>query len=115
MVFEEDRRETAVIHIFWVYSKLGFGSLPNLFFRAKAGSLIVPVLIPSRRNALYSGCVGGVGGSVLVARVPIVDEWPTFPFAVRRPHPCIRQQERASPCVSNTNTNRFEQNRTRRP
>lgn len=55
-------QKTTMIHIFRIYSKPSFGSLPNLFFRAKAGSLIVPVLIPSRRNALHSGGVGGGGG-----------------------------------------------------
>lgn len=70
-----------MIHIFRIYSKPSFGSLPNLFFRAKAGSLIVPVLIPSRRNALHSGGVGG-GGGVLVARYA---NFQSFPPPFHRP------------------------------
>ena len=69
-----------MIHIFRIYSEPGSGSLPNLFFRAKAGSLIVPVLIPSRRNALHSGGVGGAA-SCSTARYRLVFsrlQQPTF-------------------------------------
>lgn len=66
----EGTQKTTMIHIFGIYSKTSFGSLPNLFFRAKAGSLIVPVLILSRRNALHSGGVGGAAAcSILTTRV----------------------------------------------
>nr|XP_012154464.1 PREDICTED: uncharacterized protein LOC105664392 isoform X2 [Megachile rotundata] len=52
-------RRPAMIHIFEIYSEPRFGTVPNLFFRAKAGSRIVPVLISSRRNALHRRGVGG--------------------------------------------------------
>lgn len=74
----EGTQKTTMIHIFRIYSKPSFGSLPNLFFRAKAGSLIVPVLIPSRRNALHSGGVGG-GGGVGVARYTRYANFQSFP------------------------------------
>ena len=73
----EGTQKATMIHIFRIYSEPGFGSLPNLFFRAKAGSLIVPVLIPSRRNALHSGGVGGA--ATCSTRVFTRLQRPTFP------------------------------------